>query len=160
MNFNANLDAMLAWAHGIMASRPPDFTIGDDYMKRWWVIPRNDFANVYLHAMTGDDDDRALHDHPWPSTSVILDGGYIEYTPDGQFLRQPGDVVSRAADSLHRVQLLRDILGSPVPSVSLFLTGAVEREWGFACPQGWRHWREFVDDHDSGQVGRGCGDAG
>ena len=28
----------------------------------------------------------------------------------------------------------------------------------FHCPQGWRHWRDFVDEHDTGQVGRGCGE--
>lgn len=55
--------------------RKPDFVIGDlsnPYLLRWWVIPRNRFFNVYLHKFLRDDDDRALHDHPWWSMSIIL----------------------------------------------------------------------------------------
>lgn len=151
--FAADLDGMNAWARGIMASRPPDFVIGDHYLRRWWVLPRNEFANVYLHEFRRSDDDRALHDHPWASTSVILHGQYIEHTPEGQFLRQAGDVISRPAEALHRVELIDD-----QPAITIFITGPKVREWGFACPQGWRHWTEFVDARDSGQIGRGCGE--
>lgn len=149
--FKAELADMQAWAKGLMASRPPDRVIGDHYLRRWWVLPRNDMANVYLHEFRRSDDDRALHDHPWASTSCILFGRYIEHTPDGAFMREAGDVVSRPAEALHRVELIND-----EPAISLFMTGPKVREWGFACPQGWRHWSEFVDARDSGQVGRGC----
>lgn len=149
--FAADLAGMNDWARGIMASRPPDFVVGADYLRRWWVLPRNEFANVYLHEFRRSDDDRALHDHPWASTSVILHGQYIEHTPEGQFLRQAGDVISRPAEALHRVELIDD-----QPAITIFITGPKVREWGFACPQGWRHWTEFVDARDSGQVGRGC----
>ena len=54
--------------------REPDFLIGpskdDPYMMRWWWLPRNRFLNVYVHVVRHDDDDRALHDHPWPSLSL------------------------------------------------------------------------------------------
>ena len=33
-------------------------------------------ANIYLHTIWCSDDDRALHDHPWPRCSIIVDGGY------------------------------------------------------------------------------------
>lgn len=36
--------------------------------------------------------------------------------------------------------------------------GEQVREWGFACPKGWVHWRDFVDARDAGQIGRGCGE--
>ena len=149
--FKAELADMQDWARGLMASRPPDFVIGDHYLRRWWVVPRNDFANVYLHEFRRSDDDRALHDHPWASTSVILMGRYIEHTPEGKFVRLAGDVSTRAAEALHRVELLPD-----ETAITLFMTGPKVREWGFACPQGWRHWTEFVDARDTGQVGRGC----
>lgn len=32
------------------------------------------------------------------------------------------------------------------------------REWGFACPKGWVHWREFTEPGSEGRVGRGCGE--
>ena len=27
---------------------------------------------------------------------------------------------------------------------------------GFHCPKGWRLWKDFVNERDIGQVGRGC----
>lgn len=149
---SATLSDMQDWAASIMA-RAPDFVIGNDYLRRWWVIPRNPFCNVYLHEILHSDDDRALHDHPWANTSVLLSGGYIEHTPEGVFERKAGDVVSREADALHRLEVMPG-----QPALSLFITGPTIREWGFACPKGWVHWTDFVAPHDKGQVGRGCGE--
>jgi len=142
--------AMRVWAGSIM-SRAPDFVIGDNYLRRWWVIPRNEGCNIYLHEILHSDDDRALHDHPWDNTSMLLDGSYIEHTPEGVFERVAGSIVTRKATDAHRLE---------VPgggrAVSLFITGPKLREWGFHCPKGWRVWTEFVSSRDSGQVGRGC----
>lgn len=149
MNY-ATSDEMLNWVKSVM-QREPDFIIGENYLRRWWVMPRNAFTNVYLHEFRRSDDDRAMHDHPWANTSLILSGSYIEHTPDGSFLRNPGDFVSRPAEALHRVELI-----NKQPVISLFTTGPKVREWGFACPQGWRHWQDFCAVNDSSQVGRGC----
>ena len=62
----------------------PDFTIhrGEGvYMRRWYVIPRNRFFNIYLHHFLQSDDPRALHDHPWWNVSIVLKGGYWEIVP-------------------------------------------------------------------------------
>ena len=56
--------------------KPPDFVIGpadNPYLYRWFLLPRNPVANVYLHRFFRDDEDRALHDHPWPFLSIVLD---------------------------------------------------------------------------------------
>lgn len=151
--FTADLSAMQRWAEGLMASRPPDFVIGDDYLRRWWVMPRNNYCNVYLHDIRKSDDDRAFHDHPWDNTSVLLLGSYVEHTPDGRFPRVAGDVVSRPAHALHRLEI---VPGDHV--VSLFMTGPKVRDWGFDCPHGWVHWRDFTSDFDSSKTGRGCGE--
>ena len=149
----ATLEEMQAWARGVMASRPPDFTIGEDYLRRWYVIPRNLGANLYLHDIRKSDDDRALHDHPWGNTSYLLFGGYREHTPEGVFERVAGDTVTRAAGALHRLEV------APGRSaISLFATGPKVREWGFACPNGWVPWEQFLDVHDSSKTGRGCGE--
>ena len=148
----ASLSDMQAWASGIMM-RDPDFIIGDNYMRRWWVIPRNTSCTVYLHDILHSDDDRAMHDHPWANTSFLITGSYIEHTPDGTFTRNAGDVVERAADALHRLEVIPG-----QRAISLFMTGPTVREWGFACPKGWVHWRDFVDARDAGQIGRGCGE--
>ena len=146
----SDLEDLQVWARARM-QRPPDFVIGDDYLRRWWVVPRNRGCNVYLHEILQSDDDRALHDHPWDNTSYLLAGSYVEVTPDGEFLREPGAIVHRRATDAHRL-----VIPDGGRAVSLFLTGPTVRDWGFHCPQGWRHWREFVDARDSGQVGRGC----
>lgn len=151
--FMADLTGMQAWAEGLMASRPADFIIGDDYLRRWWVLPRNPFTNVYLHDIRKSDDDRAFHDHPWPNTSFLIFGSYIEHTPEGRFVRQAGDVVHRPSNALHRLEVIPG-----QRAISLFSTGPKEREWGFECPQGWVHWKDFTDEGDSSQTGRGCGE--
>jgi hypothetical protein len=150
--FMADLVAMQAWAEGIIASRPHDYRIGFNYIRRWWILPRNPWCNVYLHEMRGSDIDRALHDHPWPNTSFLILGSYIEHTPEGRFERHSGDTVTRSASDLHRLELVGE------RAISLFATGPKQREWGFACEQGWVHWMDFTDPADSSRVGRGCGE--
>lgn len=145
----------------VIARREPDFIIGDNYLRRWWIIPRNRFVNVYLHEFRADDDDRALHDHPWASCSILLAGWYFEHVPTfadapaGEttvLMRAAGDMTWRRPSQAHRIQL------GARPTISLFLTGPRVREWGFWCPKGWRHWRKFTAPGDKGQVGRGCGE--
>lgn len=162
---SADLRPLIAWAAKIMGARSPDFIIGPakaegevDYIRRWWIIPRNPWSNLYLHLTQRDDDDRALHDHPWPSRSVILSGGYLEYTPEGIFERVPGDVIERPVDAAHRLVLHRDVNDHPVPCISLFFTGAKERDWGFHCPKGFVPWQDFTGGKHGESVGRGCGE--
>jgi hypothetical protein len=150
------------WLSGVMQhvsnGRAPDFLIGGaeaPYMRRWWVIPRNRFFNVYLHHFLRSDDDRALHDHPWWNASVLLEGQYAEHTISAggvnhKHVYTAGAVKLRGASYAHRVEL------TDGPCWSLFLTGPTLRTWGFHCPNGWRPWKEFVDDRDNGKVGRGC----
>ncbi len=141
------------------AAAPHGFTIGGEenpYLRRWFITPRGDGPAVYLHQFLRDDDDRAFHDHPWASIGLILTGGYREHTPDGVFIRAVGDVVVRAPESLHRVELFRDGRGAPIEAWTMFLVGARVREWGFACPQGWVHWRDFTAGENGERVGAGC----
>ncbi|QSM01125.1 hypothetical protein SEA_NANOSMITE_80 [Mycobacterium phage Nanosmite] len=146
---------------------------GSVYLKRWHVIPRNKLFNIYLHQFLGSDDDRALHDHPWWFASLVLKGGYYEHFGDGYAhkgdgvgyykWRRPGSFALRKANTAHRVELA--IAGAkhvetifdannlqPVrfkykaiekPAWTLIFTGPKIRSWGFHCPQGWIHWRQF-----------------
>lgn len=131
------------------------------YLHRWYVLPRNPLCNVYLHKFLRDDDDRALHDHPWSSLSLLLCGKYTEELPGGvRRTRNRWSWTFRRATHAHRVELPRDSNGKPVPAWTLFLTGPVVRTWGFHCPGGWVHWKDFVDQTDTGNIGRGCGEKG
>ena len=153
MGYTATLEDLQAWAREVMASREPDFVIGDNYLRRWWIVPRNDGCNVYLHEINKSDDDRALHDHPWANTSMLLFGSYVEHTPDGRFVRTADDVVAREAEAAHRLEVIPG-----EAAISLFITGPKVRDWGFHCPNGWVPWADFVDDRDKGQIGKGCGE--
>ena len=161
------------WGCGSMIRRPPDLEIGgssDPYLRRWFLIPRNRFFNIYLHQFLRDDDDRALHDHPWPNLSILLQGSYREVRfvarpEQGKPLpqtvisssRSAGCVIGRRAKTAHRVVLPRDSAGHPIPCWSLFLTGPNLRSWGFWCPLGrWVHWRDFTAGPRGEIVGRGC----
>ncbi len=135
----------------IRKNRTPDFIIGDNYLRRWWIIPRNKWFNIYLHEINKSDDDRALHDHPWWNLSIVLKGGYDEVTPRGTFPRRAGQFIGRSGSSLHRL-----VIPDDGQAVTLFLTGPNYREWGFACPKGWRKWEDFCATGNKGQVGRGC----
>jgi hypothetical protein len=140
-----SLQDVLGWARDLsphVPTRRPDQVIGParrPYMLRWYLIPKSDRGNLYLHVILCSDDDRALHDHPWDSTSLILAGQYIEVTPHGNHRRQAGDMIVRCDQEAHRLIIPADA----GPAVTLFVTGPKTREWGFHCPQGWVPWRDF-----------------
>lgn len=150
----------------VMSTRPPDFVIGgreQPYMERWFIARSRWYGGCYLHRISRDDDDRALHDHPWPSLSLCLKGCMREiYAPRGSDPRDPdqhrdryvfpGDVIFRGPRFSHRLE----VMPGCGPVVTLFLIGPRLREWGFWCPQGWRRWQDFVAADDPGGVGRGC----
>ena len=144
--------------------RQPDFLIGPDpqdpYMRRWWIIPRNKFFNIYLHHMRHDDDDRAPHDHPWWSLSLCLNGyiqemEYILGTSPQEFrvnhIRK-GDWKWRGTEFAHFLKLPEG------DAWTLFITGPNVRTWGFHCPKGWLEWKKFVNPQRPGEPGRGCGE--
>ena len=97
---------------------------GKPYLKRWYLLPRNKFFNLYLHKFLASDDDRALHDHPWWNISIILKGGYIEHLPYHPFgiMRNVGDIVFRRAEQAHRIELHHE--GEPLKV--LLTSGGVE----------------------------------
>lgn len=143
------------WALRVLVDRvrrrPPDRNIGPGYMLRWYAWPRNKMSNLYVHEFLRSDDDRALHDHPWWSVSVCLSGEMIEHLPSGRVrCVRAGDVRLRSARHAHRLELVSD------RALTLFLTGPVVRTWGFHCPQGWRHWRDFTAGPNGESIGRGC----
>lgn len=155
------------WMKG---NRRADIIIGGEehpYLFRWFLLPRNRLLNIYLHKIVRSDDDRALHDHPWDSVSVILWGGYLEILPvKAPYLkrgetaahvthtahwRQPLSVIPRRAECCHRL-----VIDEPHPAWTLFITGPKRRSWGFHCQRGWIHWRDFTAGDRGEIVGRGC----
>lgn len=135
--------------------RPPDFVIGGadaPYLRRWFLRPEGPSGGLYLHEIIRDDDDRALHDHPWDSSVYIISGSYREVRndcPEGE-LFVAGSYRHMPAEQAHRLVVFNG------PVWTLCFLGPRRREWGFHCPQGWRPWQEFVSARDKGSIGRGC----
>ena len=105
---------------------------GNPYVYRWHII-NNPIVSVYFHIQVSDDGER-MHDHPGDNTSIILAGGYREYTcnrvgdryvPVHPIDREPEEVIHRLAETPHRLTLLGKY------SMSLFVMGPKRRDWGF-----------------------------
>lgn len=144
------------------------------FLYRWFLWPKNKYLNAYLHHFVRDDEDRALHDHPWPNLSILLASQYIEHTIDAGGIHKRtvfkrGDIKFRTPYTAHRVELTNDYerpddlwlsdwlayaarAADPayarIGSWSLFITGPVMHVWGFHCPEtGWRSSAEFHEKH-------------
>ena len=144
----------------LACSREPDEIIPpgsmkDAYMLRWFLTPSRWPFKIYLHLFIRSDDDRALHDHPWPSLSYMLYGEYVEWMfankkqgVNMHYARRmvkEGELVYRSAKLAHRIELI-----DGTTCLTLFMVGRKSREWGFHCRNGWRHWKDFGK--------RGCSD--
>ncbi len=131
--------------------RKPDEIIGEQYLHRWHLRRKSGSWNLYLHKYLGSDDDRALHDHPWKSISILLWGNLEEKEQNKTYRLWWLLPKYRHAKHAHCI-----ILKSPI-AYTLFFTFKKEREWGFHCPQGWKHWKDFTSA-DGQQTGAGCGE--
>jgi len=105
--------------------------------------------NVFLHKFhKGDPGD--VHDHPWPYFTLILKGGYYEYTPNfenGKMVgetkhwRGPGHFRFCSANSYHRIELKEG-----VTPWTLFMPGPQRQEWGFLVDNKWIHNDQYLED--------------
>ena len=139
--------------------------VADVYLRRWYLIPRNRVLNIYLHQFLRDDDDRALHDHPWDSLSILVRGQYEECVDvwPGALAREgrmpiwkqfsAPAVIRRSAEHSHRIQLI-----DGKPAWTLLITGPKRRKWGFWCPKGFVPWDAFTAGPNGEAIGKGCGD--
>lgn len=151
-------------------NKTPDRVIGDTkaregpYLFRWIVFRIKHVVHMYLHMFLRDDND-VPHDHPSDSISFVFDPMQEAYWPDANDLSAciintvpRGSIVLRSAGYTHRIV---GVTGRKLKPRTLFIFGPKRREWGFVCPKGWRHWKDFTafdKDGDSSQVGRGCGE--
>jgi len=149
--------------------RKPDLVIGppsNPQTLRWHLIRWRGWQ-LCLHKWCRSDEDRALHDHTGDNVSILLTGRYRElvqhnfigiYGPSyftQWHTRLPFVPYFRCAETPHRIALPAG------PVWSLWLRWPPRREWGFHCPKGWRHWRDFCAERDynttgTSTVGRGC----
>ena len=104
--------------------------ISQDYMRRWTL--KTPWGMLRLHHILRSDHDRHFHDHPMSFASLTLKGGYIEYRPGMSASRfEPGSVVVRRGEDLHRLELLEK------DAWTLVVTTPIYRDWGFLTDEGW-----------------------
>jgi hypothetical protein len=125
------------------------------YLERYYIFlkDRKRFPfNIFLHKFLKSDPDD-LHDHPWPYATLILRGGYYEWTPkfnsqgtligETRHWRGPGHLRFSGANSFHRVELK-----DGVECWTLFMPGPHKREWGFLVKnqvsQRWVQWEQYL----------------
>lgn len=109
----------------------------EPYLERYYLFlkDRKNFPfNIFLHRFLKSDPDD-LHDHPWEFRTIILYGGYWEYTDNGKFWRGPLTYRYAPANTFHRVELDENI-----PYCwTLFIPSKSFKEWGFRTSVGWLH---------------------
>lgn len=117
-------------------------TSSDVYLTRWRLL-QSPYCALYLHRIHRPDEDRDLHDHPWPFVSLILRNGYTEERETGEDerplrkLRLPGTLNIMGRYQAHRIS---QFVNPDRPVWSLVLRGRVSRDWGYVTSDGWvRH---------------------
>lgn len=116
----------------------------EPYLERYYLFLKDRARfpfNIFLHHFLKSDPDH-VHDHPWPYATVILKGGYYEWTPvfndDKKMIgeictwRGPGHFRTCNASSYHRIEL-----DPNVDCWTLFMPGPQKREWGFLVDNKW-----------------------
>lgn len=120
-----------------------DRVSNEPYLERYYLFlkDRKKFPfNIFLHKfLKGDPDD--LHDHPWPYATLIVKGGYWEYTPEGKFWRGPGHFRVCSANSFHRIELEPN-----VTCWTIFMPGPQQRRWGFLKNGEWVYYEKYLED--------------
>jgi len=119
-----------------------DRTDNEPYLERYYLFlkDRTNFPfNIFVHKFLKSDPDD-LHDHPWGYFTLILRGGYWEYTPEGKFWRGPGHFRINSANSLHRIEV-----EPGVNAWTLFIPFAKKREWGFIKKGKWVQHEQYLN---------------
>ena len=124
---------------------------GELYLTRYYVFlkERTKFPfNIFLHKFHKSDDP-VFHDHPWSYATLILKGGYYEWTPtfdangtkvgETRHWRGPGHFRFASSTSYHRIELKEG-----VTAWTLFMPGPHQREWGFLKNNIWIQWEQYL----------------
>lgn len=125
----------------------------EPYLERYYLFlkDRKKFPfNIFLHRFLKSDPDD-LHDHPWPYATIIVKGGYWEWTPvldrqgkkiaEFQRWRGPGHFRFCNANSFHRIEL-----DPNVDCWTVFMPGPQQRDWGFMQKGQWVQHEQYLAD--------------
>lgn len=150
---------LLAAVSKLLPCREIHDDAGTLYLQRFRIVgdmmARHDWFpfTAYLHRFHRPDEDRVLHNHPWPwAVSCILAGGYREErSAEAVFGMSSPQHVSRwlragslnllRGDTFHRVAELDG------ETWTLFIVGRKHQNWGFDVPgRGFVPWRQHEEE--------------
>lgn len=137
------------------------------YLIRRTILNISKFFSIKLHKII-QSDEICSHDHPWPFITIILKGGYYEWSPSsqhdsGEYIderispdgeievcrwHRPGSILYRPANWRHQLELKPNFMGELIPATTLVFTGKVTRTWGFFTKTGWIYWKIYDKQRD------------
>lgn len=138
----------------------------EPYLERYYIFfkdrPEYFPFNIFIHKFLKSDPDE-LHDHPWGFFTVVLSGGYWEYTDvntvkrnkDGLSItdtttiknwRGPGFFQKVEATHKHRIELKED-----VTAWTLFIPFKRTRDWGFYTENGWVNHKTYLKNNENSE---------
>lgn len=124
----------------------------EPYLERYYVFlkDRTWFPfNVFIHKFLKSDPDD-VHDHPWPYATLIIKGGYYEWTPIFDKDTMIGEMCTWRglghfrvckSTSYHRIEL-----DPNVTAWTMFMPGPQKREWGFLVKNKWIHNELYLEE--------------
>ena len=134
---------------------------GQPYLIRRTLLTIWKLISFKYHTIL-QSDDVCSHDHPWPFLTIILKGGYNEWTPveqedGGRYVKNrvgvdrvleichwhgAGSIMYRPAKWRHQLELIEKN-GKPVHAKTFVITFKVLRDWGFFTKNGWVFWKNY-----------------
>lgn len=133
------------------------------YLLRWTLLglgQDSSWFSIKIHKILISDEE-CLHDHPWAFISIILKGGYMEYTRykketwdagSAQFSDKNGCIifgkVFKAGNILYRPANWAHSLQLKEPAWTLVFTFRKVQPWGFFTRKGWILHKDYIENRD------------
>jgi len=103
--------------------RQPGGLVECPYFKR--TIFDFKFFSIRIHEWLADDDHRHMHDHPNWFLTIVLKGGYVDISDNGEDILSLGSFRFRKADYRHMVTKVKP------GTITFLIAGPMSRRWGF-----------------------------
>jgi len=98
---------------------------GEVHFRRWAFFETK-YLSVYYHEIFKADKDKHRHNHPWNIFTVILSGGYVEETENGNILRRKWHMANRWRNQFHKIKRL---LSNKVTTLAICY--GKRKDWGY-----------------------------
>lgn len=102
--------------------------LGETHFLRFRLLETR-LLRIYIHNILKSDMDDHQHSHPWDFFSLILKGGYEEFSGDKMKTYVPGNIVFHKYSDFHKIKLIS-------PTWTLVIAYGARKPWGFNTKDG------------------------